>query len=160
MAWRVFFCFHYERDIWRANVVRNSWVTQPDRDAAGFWDASLWEHAKRLGDDAVRHLINEGLKNTSVTVVLIGAQTAERRWVKYEITQSYKLGHGLLGIYIHKIEGRHGRTDTRGPTPFNRAYAIDRRVVFISAPVYYWFRDAGYDNVGRWIESAARAAGR
>ena len=46
MARRVFFSFHYERDIWRANVVRNSWVTQ-DREAAGFWDASLWEEAKK-----------------------------------------------------------------------------------------------------------------
>ncbi len=46
MARRVFFSFHYERDIWHANVVRNSWITQ-DREAAVFWDASLWEEAKK-----------------------------------------------------------------------------------------------------------------
>ena len=38
MARRVFFSFHYERDHWRANVVRNSWVTK-DRESAGFFDA-------------------------------------------------------------------------------------------------------------------------
>jgi len=31
MARRVFFSFHHERDVWRANVVRHSWVTKPDR---------------------------------------------------------------------------------------------------------------------------------
>ena len=35
MPRRTFFCFHYEKDISRCNVVRNSWVTQ-DREAAGF----------------------------------------------------------------------------------------------------------------------------
>ena len=48
MARRVFFSFHYERDIWRVNVVRNSWLTK-GREAAGFWDASLWEEAKKKG---------------------------------------------------------------------------------------------------------------
>jgi MTH538 TIR-like domain (DUF1863) len=47
MARRVFFSFHYERDIWRASIVRNSWVTKPDRQAAGFFDASIWEEAKK-----------------------------------------------------------------------------------------------------------------
>jgi len=45
MVRRVFFSFHYERDIWRANIVRNSWVTKPDREAAGFVDATVWEKA-------------------------------------------------------------------------------------------------------------------
>ncbi len=39
MARRVFFSFHYERDVWRAGQVRNSWVTK-DREEAGFWDAA------------------------------------------------------------------------------------------------------------------------
>ena len=58
MARRVFFSFHYERDIWRANQVRNSWVTQPDRESAGFFDASLWEEAKRKGDAAIKKMID------------------------------------------------------------------------------------------------------
>lgn len=39
MARRVYFAFDYE-DVkdFRANVVRMSWVTQPNREAAGFWD--------------------------------------------------------------------------------------------------------------------------
>jgi hypothetical protein len=36
MAKRVYFCFHYQDVIdFRANVVRNHWVTKEHRDAAG-----------------------------------------------------------------------------------------------------------------------------
>jgi len=108
MARRVFFSFHYERDIWRANVVRNSWVTQ-DREAAGFWDASLWEEAKKQGDEAIKRMINRGLENTSVTAVLIRSETASREWVQYEIKRSYERLNGLLGIFIDGIKVRASR---------------------------------------------------
>jgi len=118
MARRVFFSFHYERDIWRANVVRNSWVTHADRESAGFWDASLWEKAKKEGEIALKRLINGGLQRTSVTAVLIGTETYKRRWVRYEIAKSLERGNGLLGIYIHRIEDENGKTDKKGPNPF------------------------------------------
>lgn len=82
MANRVFFSFHYD-DVktFRANVVRNHWVTKDDRDDAGFFDASIWENAKKTGPDAIKRLINTGLDNTTATVVLIGSNTYSRRWV-------------------------------------------------------------------------------
>lgn len=84
MARRAFFSFHFERDVWRAGQVRNSWVTQ-DREDAGFWDAAAWESVKRKGDAAVHAWIDGQLKGTSVTVVLIGTETAQRKYVSYEI---------------------------------------------------------------------------
>jgi hypothetical protein len=53
MARRVFFSFHYERDIWRANVVRKSWVVAGSREAE-FIDASLWEKIVPLGGAGVQ----------------------------------------------------------------------------------------------------------
>lgn len=104
MARRVFFSFHYEKDIWRASQVRNSWVTKPDREAAGFWDAASWEEIKKKGDEAVKRWIRDQLNGTSVTVVLIGTETSERRYVQYEIEQSWERNNGLIGVYIHNIK--------------------------------------------------------
>jgi hypothetical protein len=99
---RVYFSFHYDNDIWRASNVRNS--ARFDAVARASWsDASIWEEAKRKGDDAIRRLIDNGLKNTSVTAVLIGEETASRRWVNYEIEKSIKRGNGLLGVRIHCV---------------------------------------------------------
>jgi len=148
MARRVFFSFHYERDIWRANVVRKSWVTK-DREGAGFFDASLWEAAKKKGDAAIKKMIDDALKNTSVTVVLIGAQTANRSYVKYEIEQSIARGNGLLGIRIEKIKNKDGYTDEAGPNPLSSKYRL-----------HLWNKDDGYENFGAWVERAAKDAGR
>lgn len=48
----------------------------------------------------VRRKIREQLHGTSVTVVLIGARTAESWWVDFEIRESLARGNGLLGIRL------------------------------------------------------------
>jgi hypothetical protein len=50
----------------------DSWVTK-DRESAGFWDAAAWEEVKKKGNDAIEKWIDDQLKGTSVTVVLIGS---------------------------------------------------------------------------------------
>ena len=92
----LFFSFDYQ-DIMRVNVVRNSWVTQ-GTSCAGFLDKSLWEESKQSGAQAIEAMIDAGLKGTSVTVVLIGARTAERKFVAYEIAQSVARGNGIIGM--------------------------------------------------------------
>ncbi len=162
MVRRTFFSFHYDQDIWRSTIVRNSWVTQ-DREAAGFWDASLWEDAKRRGDDAIRKLIDNGLKNTSVTVVLIGSQTAGRKWIDYEIIESYNKKKGLLGVYIHNIRDSSRNIDSRGINPFDCIYigSEENKTLFSQLyPTYDYVNNDGYNNLGYWIESAAQKAGR
>jgi hypothetical protein len=62
MARHVFFSFHYERDIWRASQVRNSWVTKEDQKAAGFWDAASWEEVKKKGEEATKRWIDKQLE--------------------------------------------------------------------------------------------------
>jgi hypothetical protein len=61
MSRRVFFSFHYQRDIFRANQVRKIWEF-PGREPVGFWDGSLWEQTKLRGDAAIKRLIDSGLK--------------------------------------------------------------------------------------------------
>ena len=118
MARRVFFGFHYDRDNWRASQVRNSWITKSGREAAGFWDAAAWEEVQGKGEDAIKQWIRKQLEGTSVTVVLIGAETSTRDYVKYEITQSWDRGNGLIGVYIHNQKDKNGRTDVKGADPF------------------------------------------
>ena len=161
MARRVFFSFHYERDVWRAGQIRNSWVTQ-DREDAGFWDAAAWEEVKKKGKDAVEKWIDDQLKGTSVTVVLIGAETSERQYVGYEIKKSYSKGNGMLGIYIHNMKDSNSQTDTMGKNPFSK-WNIDKdgKKVLLSEiyPTYDWVNDDGRSNMGDWIEATAKNAG-
>ncbi len=132
MAVRTFFSFHYQRDIWRVTIVRNSTVIDGAA-AAGWHDASLWEEAKRKGDAAIKRLIDDGLHGTSATVVCIGAQTAYRRYVDYEIQRSHERGNAILGLHISHLKDRTGLTDVRGAVP-KRLVDIGARIVsFTSA---------------------------
>lgn len=118
MAKRVFFSFHYQDVIdFRANVVRNHWVSKPDRKSAGFFDASIWESAKKTGNLALKRLINGALKNTSNTCVLIGSDTFNRKWVSYEIMKSMQVGNHIFGVHINGIKGKDGKTKTKGSNP-------------------------------------------
>src|SRR5262245_35159337 len=118
MAKRVFFSFYYQDVIdFRVNVVRQHWVTKPDRESAGFFDASIWESAKTTGNTAVKRLVNSGLDGTSVTAVLIGTLTYERPWVRYEIMKSFRKGNTLVGIHINGIPGKDKQTKPPGLNP-------------------------------------------
>jgi hypothetical protein len=132
MARRVFFSFHFERDIFRVNVIRNKNVVA-GTDGAGFYDHSEYEEAKKKGDDTIKRMIREKLVGTSVTVVLIGAETAGRAYVKYEIEQSIANKNGLLGIHIHNITSVDKTTDYRGAVP-----SVPYGVEF---PTYDWDGD-------------------
>jgi hypothetical protein len=161
MARRVYFAFHYQRDIWRVNLVR-SWVTH-SVEQAGFYDNSLWEEAKKKDDAAIKRMIDKGIKRSSVTVVLIGTETAGRAYVKYEISQSHDLGKGLLGIHIHSIMDTRGHTDIKGPNPFDQFFfEQDGRTVCFSQvyKTYNWVLNDGWNNFGSWVKQAATDAGK
>jgi hypothetical protein len=146
MARRVFFSFHYQRDVWRVNQIRNI-PNIIGSAAAGFQDASLWEEAKRKGDDAVRRLIDKGLEGTTVTVVCIGAKTAGRKFINYEIEQSIGRGNGLLGVQIHHLQDQDGKTDPAGETP-------------AKLKNYKVYKYSDKDSLANWIEQAAKDAGK
>lgn len=146
MTRKVFFSFKY-KDVSRAMVVRNSWVTQ-GTEAAGFIDAADFEELEKEGDQAVKNWIDRQLKGTSVTVVLVGEKTCTSKWVKYEIEKSKEIGNGLLGVDISQIKDLQGnRSERCGRIPKGFDF-------------YLWFKDDGYQNMGDWIEKAAKDAGR
>jgi hypothetical protein len=120
MAKRVFFSFHYQ-DVtdFRANVVRNHWMFKPDREEAGYFDASVWESARGQGEMALKRLINSALDGTSNTCVLIGSQTYARPWVRYELLKSFRRGNHLFGVHINGIKSRDGNVKALGPNPLD-----------------------------------------
>ena len=148
MARNVFFSFHYQRDIFRVNQIRNL----PEiigTSAAGFNDASLWEKAKKEGDAAIKGMIDKALQNTSLTVVCIGNQTANRKYVDYEITKSLERGNGLVGLQIHHLKDISGFTDSPGAIPYK---------ITVNGFKVYQYINSAY--LSRWIEEAAQLARR
>jgi hypothetical protein len=162
MARKVFFSFHYDRDVRRIVQVRNSWVVRAKGEAQPFYDKAAFEEAKKRAG-GIEKWIEEQLKGTSVTVVLFGAETYEREWVRHEIKRSYELGKGILAIDIHNVKDPQLGTDVQGKNPLDY-WSVKQNGG--SAPftslykTYDWVRGDGYTNMPSWIEAAAKTAGR
>lgn len=114
MPRRVFYSFHYEADNWRASQLRNIGTVEGNPSATD----NDWECITRQGDRAIQNWINNQLIGRSCTIVLIGQNTAERKWVNYEIQQSMSQNKGIFGIYIHNLKNRHGYHSFQGRNPF------------------------------------------
>lgn len=163
MARRVFFSFHFGNDVNRSNVVRNSWVVQ-GIDKAGFIDKAAFEQIKLHGQHAVERWIDDQLKGTSVTVVLIGSETLERYFVQYEICESLKRGNGIIGVHINYIQDMvTKRLSNRGNTHTIIGHNYKNQPLYfdeICDGIYDYTRDNGFLHLGEWIEQAAKKHGK
>jgi hypothetical protein len=159
---KVFFSFHYDRDVRRVVQVRSSWVVRPEGEAQPFYDKAEFEAVKnRVG--GIEKWIEQQLSGTSVTAVLFGAETYERKWVRHEIKHSYELRKGILAIDIHNMKDPRFGTDVQGKNPLDY-WSVEqngRNSPFSRLyETYDWVRDNGYMNMPSWIEAAEKAAGR
>jgi hypothetical protein len=129
----------------------------PNETEFGFIDAAEWEKVQREGDDSIKRWINSQLVNTSTTVVLIGAETSERDWVRYEIVESWNRGNAIVGVRIHGVKNMHGQTDMPGRNPLDEIKLPDGTPLSASCKTYDWCLEDGRTNLGVWIEYAYNA---
>jgi hypothetical protein len=115
MARKVFYSFHYKPDSWRASKVRNIGAIEDNQPASD----NAWETITQGGNAAIEKWIKEQMKGRTCTVVLIGQNTAGRKWINHEIRQSWNLGMGLLGIHIHNLTDYNDEQSRKGANPFD-----------------------------------------
>ena len=115
MARKVFYSFHYKPDCHRAALVRNMGAVEGNASASD----NDWEEVTKGGDPAIERWINGQLSGKSCAVILIGADTAGRKWINYELTTAWNEAKGVLGIYIHRLKDLSGLQTTQGANPFD-----------------------------------------
>ena len=156
MTRQVFFSFHYDNDAWRAAKVRNIGLVEGNEPVSDH----EWEEIKNEGEDAVKEWIDEQMSNRSCTIVLIGSDTAGRKWIDYEIKKTWRDGKGLLGIYVHNIKDKDEEQTTKGKNPFSNftlnGESLDEIVKAYDPPRSTSKGTYSYieDNIEGWIEEA------
>lgn len=118
MARRTFFSFHYKLDVTRSFVVKNSQIVK-DREDAGFMDSSAFEKAKNENPESLKRFLVKEMDGSSVVCALVGAETASRPWVRFELLRAIWDGRGLMAIRIHTIAGLDKKTTTAGTNPLD-----------------------------------------
>lgn len=115
MARGCFYSFHYKPDNWRVSQVRNIRTIEGNLAVRD----NDWETIKKGGDIAIKRWISGQMKGKSCTVVLVGSETANRKWINHEIVQSWNEGMGVVGIHINGLKNRDGYTSPKGANPFD-----------------------------------------
>lgn len=156
MARRIFYSFQYKPDNWRVSKIRNIGAIEGNKPATD----NDWETVTGGGDPAIEKWIKEQMSGRSCAVVLIGQSTAGRKWINYEIVESWKKGMGVLGVHIHNITNSRDEQASKGKNPFSGfkigETALDSIVKTYDPP----FSTSKYvynhiaENIADWIDDA------
>jgi hypothetical protein len=111
----VFFSFHYGNDVMRVQQIRNIGFLEGNTPVA----ANAWEAVKRGGEASIKRWIDENLKYKQCVIVLIGEDTFNRPWVKYEIEKAWNDKKPIFGIYIHNLRCPRSGKSSKGNNPFD-----------------------------------------
>ncbi|MFD2609042.1 TIR domain-containing protein [Deinococcus taklimakanensis] len=162
MARNVFYSFHYAPDSWRASQVRNMGVitgNAPCRDHD-------WEEVTKGGDAAIKRWIASQMSGRTCAVVLVGTNTARRKWINYEIEQAWGSGKGVVAVRIHGLKNSAGLQSAKGGDPY-QDFNINGTPLGSIAKTYdppYASSTYVYDyiqaNIADWVEEAIKIRNR
>ena len=115
MARNCFYSFQYKPDCHRASQVRNIGAIEGNKPASD----NDWESVTRGGDNAIKKWIAGQMIGKTCAIVLVGSNTANRKWINYEIIKAWDDGLGVVGIYIHGLKNLQSQTSLQGNNPFD-----------------------------------------
>jgi hypothetical protein len=140
----------------RVQQIRNIGVLEGNTPVS----ANEWETLKKSGDKAVEKWIDDNMEYRSCVIVLIGSETADRPWVKYEIKRAREKGKGLLGVYIHNIKDPRTGTCGQGKNPFEQFTVNGKKLSYYvkcyNPKSYDAYNDIA-ENIDSWIETAIKS---
>jgi hypothetical protein len=154
---QVFYSFHYDNDVMRVQQIRNIGALEDNKPVSH----NDWEQVKRGGDAAIKRWIDNNLSYKSCLIVLVGTETANRPWVKYEIEKAWNDGKGVLGIYIHNLSCPRNGKSVKGNNPFD-SFTMNNSTRKLSEIVKCYNPNSAnanrdiIDNLEGWIEEAIK----
>ena len=113
MARKCFYSFHYIPDNWRVSKIRNIGTVEGNKPASD----NDWEKVTGGGDKKIKEWITGQMKGRTCAVILAGSNTANRKWINYEIKESWDDGMGVVVIHIHNLTNVLGRQSSKGTNP-------------------------------------------
>lgn len=154
MPRRIFYSFHFDNDVMRVQLIRNIGSIEGNKPVT----PNKWEEIKNTGTNKIKEWIEDNMKGKSCVVVLVGEDTANRKWVKYEIKKAWEDGKGLLGIYIHNLKCARNGYGKKGVNPFDQFTFENGKKLSSLVKCYNPSSDDTYNdiknNIDSWIDDA------
>lgn len=150
----VFYSFHFRNDALRVQQIRNIGALDGNSPAS----VNRWESIRRSGDAAIKRWIDENMKYKRCVIVLVGLETADRPYVRYEIEKAWNERKGLFGIYVHNIRCPSDGKCRKGSNPFEKIKLKNGKKLSEHVPCYDPDPSNAYgdisSNIANWIDLA------
>jgi len=155
---RVYFSYYHELDHDRVTRLREAGVVEGNVPVS----RQDWKRITQGGGVAIEGWISAQLSGKSCIVVLIGTATAGRMWINHEVRKAWRQNRGVVGVYVHNLEDRHGNQSAKGANPFDEI-SIEGGIAMLSSIVKAYdpphsASDDVYryviDHLEEWIEEA------
>lgn len=152
---KVFFSYFYEKDGKRVDDIRGMGLTRDIKPASN----EDWNEICRQGDSTIQKWIDDNMRDAEVVVVFIGDETANRKWIMYEIEKAWNEKKGLLGIYIHNMDDPSTGKCLKGKNPFTK-FTMNRDGKKLRSVIKCYDPDPNdaynciLENIESWIEDA------
>ena len=98
------------------------------------------------------------MEGKTCAIVLIGENTANRKWINHEIVQAWDRGLGVVGIRIHGLKNFDGDIGSQGGNPFDRVtHGVSQKKL---SSIVKCYNPSGADSKERyaWISKHLEAA--
>ena len=155
---QIFYSFHFANDVMRVQQIRNIGALEDNKPVS----ENQWEDIKRKGDNAIKRWIDDNMRYRSCVIVLIGKETAESKWVQYEIQKAWEDNKGLFGIYIHNLKCPKNGKCLKGPNPFDLFEFSDGTKLSSFITCYNPNPEDAYSDISThlesWVEKAIEEA--
>lgn len=150
---QIFYSFHFDNDVMRVQQIRNIGALEGNEPTS----PNKWEEVKKKGKASIEEWIDDNMKGRSCVVVLVGEETADRPWVKYEIEKAWKDKKGLLAIHINNLKCPNNGKGKKGVNPFDQLIFKQGEKVIVPK-CYTPSADDAYsdiaDSLEDWVEAA------
>lgn len=134
----VFLSYHYQSDHKIAKEITNL----VNKDRTNMFTV-VQEKTKRKNPKSIKKWVDENIKKTKFTILLISQETLKREYVSYEIDKSIEHGNTIIPILIDNDDSLSKDDELK--------IDFDKLPKKFCKKIRWWYKECGRDNIINWL---------
>ena len=134
----VFLSYHYQSDHKIAKEITNL----VNKDRTNMFTV-VQEKTKRKNPESIKKWVDENIKKTKFTILLISQETLKREYVSYEIDKSIEHGNTIIPILIDNDDSLSKDDELK--------MDFDKLPKKFCKKIRWWYKECGRDNIINWL---------
>lgn len=137
----VFLSYHYDSD----NKIARQITEIINTDTINIFTV-IREDEKEKDDEIVKNWVDEKIKGTRITILLISKETLNRKYVSYELEKSLSQRNSIIPILIDSEENAFD--DEKIDLIIQK---LDTELLGMKLKLRKWYQENGKENILRWL---------